>query len=319
MSSSDSFSEGPSLSERMEPAPATFEQCIRQAQSAVGLAMADGYNLLEVEFPPLSADFLEDAGSSAYDVSSANVRLAGRFARSFAADGKNVAVMLPDEAELERAVDDEGGEVMSPGVMLKCLRASGSRTAGTFDQLLLGVIGRNKGAVQPVDGVDMYVCIGASCQELPDVEELHNAAPGATIIFFNLKLDTLRGDLGLPAFPPKDLHYRFLSKVKPAYLLRTRAYSRSLSKPPFLVNYQGAQFRVYPGGYQCLLDTGKRYKMVVCDKDRQSLGDFKDVITKALRLDEDEGGAMSFFRKGFKTKTWWEERNDLEQFDNWRT
>lgn len=51
-------------------------------------AFEDGFNLVEVEFPPLQQDYLEDSGSSAYDVSSANVRLASRFAQSFAAEGK---------------------------------------------------------------------------------------------------------------------------------------------------------------------------------------------------------------------------------------
>lgn len=60
----------------------------------------------------------------------------------------------------------------------------------------------------------------------------------------------------------QSLHFDFLSQIKPAYLLRTRAYSRTISKKPFLVNYQGAQFRVYPGEYQCLLDVGSRYKRV---------------------------------------------------------
>lgn len=34
-------------------------------------------------------------------------------------------MLLPDEPELERAVEDEGGAEVSPGVMLRSLRASG--------------------------------------------------------------------------------------------------------------------------------------------------------------------------------------------------
>lgn len=77
-------------------------------------------------------------------------------------------------------------------------------------------------------------------QELPDLEALHLADPEKPIIFMNLNLETHRGDLGLPAFPSKDLHYRFLSQIKPAYFLRTRQYSQTLSRPPFILNYQGA-------------------------------------------------------------------------------
>lgn len=55
--------------------------------------MKDGFSLVEVEFPPLQQDYLEDSGSSAYDVSSANVRLASRFAQTFAAEGKVTLIM----------------------------------------------------------------------------------------------------------------------------------------------------------------------------------------------------------------------------------
>lgn len=57
--------------------------------------------------------------------------------------------------------------------------------------------------VQPIEGTDVYVALVFSCQELPDLKELHKIKPDAKIVFFNLRLDTLRGDLGLPAFPPK--------------------------------------------------------------------------------------------------------------------
>lgn len=100
------------------------------------------------------------------------------------------------------------------------------------EQVLLSLFGNSGGAVKPIPNTDMYVILVASAQELPDVEELHNLEPDKTIVFYNLKLDVLRGDLGAPAFPSKDFQDRFLSLVKPAYYLRTRQYSRSTSKPP---------------------------------------------------------------------------------------
>ena len=42
-----------------------------------------GENLLEVEFPPLPLEYLEDSSSSARDVSDANTRWAIEFAKSF--------------------------------------------------------------------------------------------------------------------------------------------------------------------------------------------------------------------------------------------
>lgn len=76
----------------------------------------------------------------------------------------------------------------------------------------------------------MYIIVVASAQELPDVEELYEqikkderdeSTTGQqqqpVIVFYNLKLDILRGDLGAPAFPSKELHDRFLSRIKPTY------------------------------------------------------------------------------------------------------
>ena len=95
-------------------------------------------------------------------------------------------------------------------------------------------------------------------------------------MLFNLKLDTLRGDLGVPAFPPKDLQDRFLSRVRPCYYLRTRQYSRSTAAPPFVVNYQGALFRQYPGEYQTLLDIGDgNFRRVSSNAFRPGLGEVR--------------------------------------------
>jgi Domain of unknown function (DUF1995) len=190
---------------------------------------------------------------------------------------------------------------------------------------LFGGDGGARGAVKPLNGTDLYICIVASAQELPDIEALHNIVKedDIPIILYNLKLDVLRGDLGAPAFPPKAFQDRFLSRVKPVYYLRTRQYSRSTPKPPFLINYQGCLFRAYPGQYQTLLDTGTgSYRRLLGQDVRPALGEFKEQLTQALRdegvLPQSEGSALDFLRVGYKTTTWWEEDRS-EASDEWKT
>lgn len=132
----------------------------------------------------------------------------------------------------------------------------------------------------------------------------------------------LRGDLGAPAFPPKEFQDRFLSKVKPVYYLRTRQYSRSTAAPPYMVNYQGCLFRSYPGQFQTYLDTGNgRYRRVEGNDIRPALGEFKEQLTQALKGEgilSEEGNVLNFLRTGYKTTTWWEEERENASMD-WRT
>ena len=189
--------------------------------------------------------------------------------------------------------------------------------------------------MKPIPNTNMYIILVASAQELPDVEELYEQIKDIepenseqhkpVIVFYNLKLDILRGDFGAPAFPSKDFQDRFLSRVKPVYYLRTRQYSRSTNKPPFIVNFQGCLFRAYPGHYQSLLDTGTgRYRKVVGNDIRPGLGEFKEQLTDALREEgviagkEEEGKLFGFLRTGYKTTTWWEEERENASME-WRT
>ncbi|KAG8464500.1 hypothetical protein KFE25_009868 [Diacronema lutheri] len=315
--------------------PASFEALLRQAQASTLASVGDGHRLLEVEFPPLPTAILEDASSSAYDVSDANVRLAVRYAQGL---GKRVAVLVPDRPELERAIKVAGGRQQPyANVSLHSLTGSSPVLSGGgaqgADNSIEGFFSRifnierlGKANVTIVPEAEIYVILTVSCQELPDVERLwaQDVAPNGrkAIVLFNLKLDTQRGDLGLPAFPRKALQHRFLSRVKPAYYLRSRSYSLSLRRPPFLLPFSGALFRVYPGPFQCLLDTGNgRYRMVRQYDRRPALGEFKEDLRQALKVDpEDKGQASDVLTRGYKTKTWFEEDAEgLDESDAWRT
>eukprot|EP00617_Octactis_speculum_P020999 CAMPEP_0185770410 /NCGR_PEP_ID=MMETSP1174-20130828/59018_1 /TAXON_ID=35687 /ORGANISM="Dictyocha speculum, Strain CCMP1381" /LENGTH=360 /DNA_ID=CAMNT_0028455833 /DNA_START=37 /DNA_END=1119 /DNA_ORIENTATION=+ len=301
-------------------APASFGQAISCAQTAAANAFADGKRLVEIEFPPLPADMLEAPECSAYDVSNANIRLAIDFAKKFTTNGTKVAILLPDNAEVERAIEQQGGyREPFPGVIIDSItqQVGDASSIGEFFGGIFGKQGNRE--VKVMEEVDMYIMCIFSAQELPDCEALALAEPTKKMVYFNLKLDTQRGDLGLPAFPPKDLQYRFLSQILPVYYLRTRAYSKSIAQPPFIVNYQGALFRAYPGGYQSLLDIGKgRYKRVELADERPALGDFKNQLSEALNLGDD-GKVQSFFRQGYKTSTWWEDAKEEELHKTWRS
>lgn len=318
-----------------EGPPQSFYQLQINCARAAELAIRDGNKLIEIEFPPLPAQVLEMDDVSAYDVADANFKLALEFAKSFAVKKtddattelpQNVAILFPDESEMNIILDrTRMTKDPYPGVTVSSLRISDPRDTRFFkpEQTFMSLFGgKSGGIIKPIEGVDMYLIIIASAQELPDVEELAELDPNAIICLYNLKLDVLRGDLGAPAFPPKEFQDRFLSRVKPVYYLRTRQYSRSTANPPYLVNYQGCLFRSYPGQFQTLLDTGSgSYRRVEGNAFKPALGAFKEQLTKALEMDgviQQESNVLNFLRTGYKTSTWWEdEREDAS--DAWRT
>jgi hypothetical protein len=97
-------------SSKLGPPSSFFElqqDCIRSAK----IAIRDGIDLLEVEFPPLPAKVLELDDVSAYDVANANLKQAMDFARGFTSDGsKNVAILFPDEDEARIAIEALTGD-----------------------------------------------------------------------------------------------------------------------------------------------------------------------------------------------------------------
>lgn len=297
------------------PPPSTFYQAITQAQGAVDVALAEGHTFLEIEFPPLPTSALEDAAVGAYEVSDANVRLAVDFAKKYAKEGKRVALAFPDLIEKDRIVE-QNNEQEEPIENIRLGTLKDAKKGSLIERLW----STPEVDVAVRDDDDIFIVLGASCQELPDVENLMEKAGSRPVILFNLKLDSARGDLGLPAFPRKDLHFRFLSTALPVYYLRTRTYSRSVRKPPYVVNYSGALFRVYPGPYQVLLDSNRgNYERLTTLRERPALGKVRDILTDGLNIEGLKGKKGSLLNKGYKSETWWEEDRTKAMSNNWRS
>lgn len=211
---------------------------------------------------------------------------------------------------------------LSDGVSLGHLQEGKQTFMSSFSALFSGgdETGDPAGAAA---SADLFIALNASTVELLDLEaytaEKLSSKP---LIVWNMELDTLRADLGLLGFPPKDLQYRFLSQFKPVFYIRQRDYSKTVAVSPFIINYSGALFREYPGPWQVMLrqDDGV-YACVAEDASRRyGLGEFKVELARAMGLDtEPEGSAMAFLRSGYKTSTWWEDDEDKEQSKAWRS
>jgi len=70
-----------------------------------------------------------------------------------------------------------------------------------------------------------------------------------------------------------------------------------------------------------LLDTNAgNYRRVRTSAGRPTLGEVRDNLTDALQISgiKSGEGALGFFRKGYKSTTWWEEPSEKEASTKWR-